>query len=185
MIRGMSTWLLEFSKPAVALSGVLIFVVFLSWVLPSQAARAEKVRGDLGSPDRSVVYTPSDLYRMVEDYGPEGRADYIKERFTFDLIWPLVYVIFLSTTISWSFRSVFPPDHRVQRVNLVPLLGGILDYLENLSTSVVIWCFPARMPVVSWLATLFTLGKWVMIGVSFLLLTLGGILAVWRRLQGE
>jgi hypothetical protein len=84
-----------------------------------------------------------DLYRMAEAYGEEGRRAYIRVRFTFDLIWPLVYLLFSATTTSWVFGKAFPPDSLWQRASLVPLLGTLFDYLENLSTSLVMLPLPA------------------------------------------
>lgn len=182
MGRKLSRWLREGSTSWVALLGLLIFVIFLVWVLPNQAADAELARGDAPSPDTSFFYSPQDLYQMAGSYGPDGRSAYIRERFTFDLIWPAAYMFFLTTAISWSYARLFPPHSWLQRLNLVPLLAGLLDYLENLATSAVMWRFPDRIPLVPGLAPLFTLGKWVMIGGGFALLAAAGVVWIWRSL---
>ena len=54
-----------------------IFVLFLLIVLPNMAGTLER------SPDTSFLYSASDLYTMAEEYGAEGRAYYIRTRFTF------------------------------------------------------------------------------------------------------
>ena len=50
------------------------------------------------------------------------------------------------------------------------MLGALFDYLENLSISLVMLCYPDRTPVVDALASIFALVKWVVIGGSFTLL---------------
>jgi hypothetical protein len=55
-----------------------------------------------------------------------------------------------------------------------------LDYAENLSTSLIMARYPARTPVIDWMAPLFTLAKWVLVGGSFVLLALLAVAAVWR-----
>jgi hypothetical protein len=171
----------------VVLAATAVFVAFIILVLPRQAASGETETGSGESPDMSFYYTAADLYRMAEAYGEQGRRAYVRVRWTFDLVWPLVYAAFLGTAISWVFGRAFAPDSRWQRItrraNLVPLLGMGFDYLENLSASLVILRYPARTAVVDTLAPLFTMVKWVFVNGSFLVL-LGGVgFGVWRWIK--
>ena len=180
MSKWFSDWLRRVSTGWVALSALLIFLLFSALVLPQQATKAEQETGSPDSPDTSFFYSPSDLYRMAEAYGEQGRQAYIRARFTFDLVWPLVYTLFLATSISWVFGKAFAPDSRWQRANLGPLLGALFDYLENLSTSLVMVRYPEQTAVVDALAPVFTALKWLFLGVSFLLLFAGVAIAAWR-----
>ena len=65
-----------------------------------QAADTEIYAEEVGTPDLSLYYSPNELYRMADAYGVSGRAEYIRVRFTFDLIWPLIYTFTLVTVIS-------------------------------------------------------------------------------------
>jgi hypothetical protein len=189
MAKRISDWLRRVSRGWVALGALLIFLLFSALVLPQQANVAEQRTGSTDSPDTSLFYSPRDLYEMAEAYGEQGRRAYIRARFTFDLIWPLVYLLFLVTAISWVFGRAFSPGSLWQRANLAPLLGALFDYLENLSTSLVMLRYPDLTAVVDWLAPAFTLAKWSFLGVSFLLLSLGIVVAAWRwgtgRKQGD
>jgi len=164
VFSSLSSWLHKISRTWVALLGLAIFTSFLLWVLPAQASAADGVREGVGSPDMSFLYVPESLYRIAEAYGLEGRAAYIRERFTFDLVWPVVYTFFLATALSWIFSRAFQPDSGWQIANVLPVMAGGLDYLENLTASYVLWRYPVRAPIASWLAPLFTLGKWIAIG---------------------
>lgn len=181
----LSGWLHRASTGWVTLVALIAFVLFLALVLPRQAAGADMGAGDAGSPDTSLWYSPGDLYRMAEAYGGEGRRAYIRARFTFDLVWPLVYAAFLGTAISWLYRRAFPVKSLWQRANLVPLLGLLFDYTENAFTSLVMWRYPARTLLVDWLAPLFTFAKWVFVGGSFLLLAIAIGVAAWRWLASR
>ena len=156
MTKKISDWLRRVSTGWVALAALFIFLLFSALVLPQQATKAEQETGSADSPDMSFFYSPSDLYRMAESYGEEGRQAYIRARFTFDLVWPLVYTLFLTTSIGWVFGKAFGPDRRWQRANLVPLLGALFDYLENLSTSLVMLRYPDQTSVVDALAAVFS-----------------------------
>lgn len=179
MDKRISERLRQVSTGWVALAALLIFLLFTALVLPQQATKAEQAASSADSPDTSFFYSPGDLYRMAESYGEQGRQAYVRARFTFDLVWPLVYTLFLVTATSWVFGQAFAPDSRWQRANLVPLLGPLLDYLENLSTSLVMLRYPAQTAVVDLLAPLFTALKWVSLGVSFTLLIGGIAVAAW------
>jgi hypothetical protein len=135
MWKTLSDWLHHVSRDWVALFCLIVFVLFTALVLPMQSAQAEVAAGDVRSPDTSFYYTAQDLYRMAEGYGEAGRRAYVRARFTFDLVWPLVYTAFLCTAISWLTRRAFGASSRWQRANLVPVWAALLDYAENSSTS--------------------------------------------------
>jgi hypothetical protein len=185
MWKRLSDWIQRVSTDWVALLALVIFLLFTLLVLPGQSTKAETDSGDAGSPDTSFFYTAEDLYKMAQAYGEEGRQAYITARFTFDLIWPLVYTGFLGTGISWIFQKAFTPGSLWQRANLVPVLGALFDYLENVSTSVVMVRYPSRTALVDTLAAVFTMVKWVFVFGSFVLLLTGVTVGAVRWLRAR
>jgi hypothetical protein len=183
MFTRLSSWLRRVSTGRIALAALAIFLLFTALVLPGQSAQANTGAEDVGSPDLSLAYSPEDLYRMAEAYGPSGRRAYIRARFTFDVAWPVVYTLFLVTSISWLFGRAFPDNSRWQLANLAPIAGALFDYLENVSTSAVMWRYPDPTPVVDVLAPAFTFIKWIFVGDSFVLLFLGIGAVLWRAVR--
>lgn len=180
MGRRLSDWLGRVANGWVALAATLVFVAFVALVLPRQAAASRAATGGVESPDTALIYAPSDLYRVAELYGPEGRAAYVRARWTFDVIWPLVYGAFLATAISWVFWRAAAPGSRWRLANLAPPLGVAFDFLENSATSLVIGRYPARTPGVDLLAPAFSAAKWLFVNGSFALLLGGALVAAWR-----
>jgi hypothetical protein len=180
-----SDWLHRVSNGWVVLLGLVIFILFMILVLPNQASRAEADASGAGSPDMSFYYTAEDLYQMADGYGKEGRDAYIRARFTFDLIWPLVYAIFLSTGISWVFQRSFAVDSVWRRANIMPVIGALFDYLENISTSVVMARYPSSTAVLDKLAAVFTMLKWVFVIGSFSLLLVGVVVGIGRFVRAR
>lgn len=178
-LKRLSASLHRLSTSRVALAATVLFALFMALVLPWQAAEAERTAGGAGAPDTSLWYSPAELYHMAEAYGPEGRQAYLQARWTFDVIWPLVYTAFLIAAISWLARRAFGPASRWQRANLAPLLAMGLDFLENLSASIVLARYPAQTPGIAQLAPVFTLLKWIFVGGSFLLLLGSAFAALW------
>jgi hypothetical protein len=183
MFRKMSNWLRRSSPGWVALLALVIFALFTALVLPAQASKAAGQNGKAGSPDLSLWYTPSDLNRMAEASGEAGRQEYVRSHFTFDLAWPLVYTFFLVTAISWLFGRGFPLASRWQLANLAPLAAMLLDFLENISTSLVMLAYPQTLAVIAWLAPIFTFLKWMAVGLSIILLLLGAVAATLSALR--
>jgi hypothetical protein len=180
MFTQVSDWLYRASNGWVTLGALVLFAAFSALVLPRQSARADVETGGAGSPDTSFLYSSEDLYHIAEAYGEQGRAAYVRARYTFDLIWPLVYVLFLTSGISWTYGRAFEEGSRWRRANLLPLLAALADYLENLATSVVMLRYPARTDVLDVLAPVFTATKWALIGASFAALIAGAAIAAWR-----
>lgn len=182
MLTRISKWLSKYSTRWTALISVVIFTLFTVFVLPGQSASSTDQLSGGDSPDLSLYYSSAELYRMAESYGEQGRQAYISARFTFDLIWPLVYGFFLVATLGWLLKIAFPAQSIWQRANLLPLFGVLFDYLENISTSLVMGRFPAQTPIVDWMAGIFTALKWLLIGGSFILLVVALFLAIWRKI---
>ncbi len=180
MFHRLSQRLLSLSKGWVVLVAVAIFLLFSALVLPGQAAQSAARLGGAAQPDTSLIYSTGDLYKMAEAFGPGGRQAYIQARLTFDVIFPVVYAVFLVATISWLADRAFRPGSPWQLLNLAPVLGMILDYLENSAAVIVIARYPLRTPGVDVLAPIFTFLKWVFVGGSFVVLLVTTALAAWR-----
>ena len=163
----------------VTLAALLVFTLFAVLVLPAQTPDAATKA--IGVPDLALYYTSQDLYCMADAYGEEGRVAYIQGHFTFDVIWPLVYTTFLICVLSWLTRRGFAEGSSWQYVNLLPLLAALFDFLENASTSLVMYRYPTRLSMLAALAGIFTTLKWVFVGMSFLALLIALGAGAWNR----
>lgn len=181
-LRNFSWWLYNHVTISVFIVALLVFLFFLGIILPREANRFESIAGITESPDTSLIYTPSRLYDLAQVYGEEGRAYYIRSRFTFDVVWPLAYLFFLITALSMLFQKVHSRSYW-KMLNLFPLGGFIFDYLENGMVSIVMYRYPLRSPFFALLAPIFTFLKWIFIGGSFLFLLagLGLLFSRWLR----
>ena len=171
------------SNTKVTISATIIFLVFTATVLPVQSEKASKDSGP-NSIDTSLFTTVEERYEIAESYGEEGRDAYIYARFTFDLVWPIVYTVFLTSLISWVFTRAFNEGSVWQKSNLIPVTGMMLDYLENISASIVMLRYPARTPFIDLAATLFTPMKWLFVGGSFIALMVGVVKYIVKKISG-
>jgi hypothetical protein len=177
-----SSWLYKISSNWVTLSALILFLLFTALILPRQTRQAEQYSSDLGSPDLSFYYSAQTLYDLAEQYGESGRDAYVYARFTFDLVWPLVYTTFLVITISWVLARLIPSGNQSRLLNLTPFTAMVFDFLENIATSVVMVRYPNQIPIIANLAPIFTMVKWLLVATSISVLLIGLFLLVWRWL---
>ena len=167
-----SFWITGKSTSLVTLSSFILFLVFTAVVLPYQSELA-RVRSGEKSPDMSFFLTVEEIYDIANSYGEDGRFAYVQARFTFDLVWPIVYTIFLASGISWLFSRAFNLVSKIQLVNCVPVMGMLLDYIENITASIVILRYPERTPIIDLAVVMATPLKWFFVGGSFIFIIIG------------
>jgi len=151
-------------------AGVAVFVVALG-----SAGSSDKVPLDL-----LFFYTPERAYSMIGSYGEDGRAMYRIFELTVDVVWPLVYTLALSLTITWLLQRGIAGDNRAQFLNVMPLGAWLFDLLENSSIVVMLSVFPERPALLAWVATGCTMAKWIFVGASLAVLVFGILSAVRR-----
>lgn len=175
-MRKLSDWLIRVSKPPVVIIALVTFALFVILILPAQPKIAVTEDFDPGYPDLAIWYSPGHLYGIAEAYGEEGRSEYVRMRYRFDIIWPLVYVGFLATSLSWVYGKI-PSTSKLYRINLLPIFAGFFDLMENLLVSIVFLRYPGVSPglsILAILASVMTMLKWSLLTLSFLSL-IGGL----------
>ena len=185
MIKNVSTWLLKISSTWLMIASLLLMIGFMIFVLPAQAADAVSESGSERSPDTSFFYTPEDLYKMAEEYGANGRQAYIQARWTFDLIFPLVYTCFLAFGISWFIQRLTGWADTWKLTNILPLLGGLFDLLENSAATLAMSRYPAQPLILLNAASIFTPIKWVLVSASFIPYFIFGFAWLIQRFQSR
>lgn len=178
MLTRLSAWFYKISTAWVTLLFAGVFILFTAFVLPDQTSQAEEDTGGGFTPDTSFFYTPSQLYQAAEAYGPAGRQAFIHGHFTFDLAWPLIYTACLITSVSWLLAHSLASTSRWRLLNLLPLAAMVIDLLENIAASLVIYRYPAATLLIDWLAPFFTMLKWISIAGCLALLVGGMIMAI-------
>jgi len=159
----------------------IIFVTFMVFVLPSMSNYMDEKTGGADSPDTSLIYSGNELYDMAEDYGKEGREAYILVRFTFDIVWPLVYTFFLLSTLAYLYKK-----NRLKPVYIfilfIPLSAMMFDFLENVATALTMHFYPNKFIIILYSAPIFTFLKWILIYLSFLLVLYLSFITLLKQL---
>lgn len=158
-------------------SSFITLLLFIAFFLNDFNSLIDSL-SDMGMPDKLFYYDAQTLKQIALAYGKTGRAVYVRCAFTYDLAWPIMYISFLIITISWCNNVSFTPDSRIKRLNMVPLICALFDALENSALSLVMLTFPATREIWFNLPGLFTLCKWIFVGLSFSILGFSFIHAI-------
>ena len=159
-------------------SGVsLVFLAFVLWALPA-ASQAGVDVGLTQSIDTSFGMSADQLWVIAESYGPTIRQAYIVQRWTFDVLWPIVYTSFFMSSALYLGKKIKLNDGGKTLLFLIPL-GVLFDLLENSLVSLVFALFPIRIIGLTEAAVLMTPIKWVFVSLSMILvLGLAGVALV-------
>jgi hypothetical protein len=182
-LKKLSTFFYQVSTGWVVLAGLMIFLIFSSVTLPVESKKVDAYAQGLGSPDTSFFYSSKTLLKMADAYGEAGRSAFLKARWSFDLAFPLIYTFFLITSISFLFKKGLRDTVHLPMLNLIPLLGLIFDLAENSATSVVMTAYPLQNTWGQYMAPFFTPLKWIFVSMSMILLVIGLLLWVIKRLR--
>lgn len=152
-----------------------VFLLFVIIILPAVTQKSSQHMGNADLPDTRFYYSLDELYSTAESLNESGRSYYVRQRITFDLVWPLVYAWFFYTGILVVFNH-FQPSSITNTVRWFPILALIFDYLENGLASVVMLIYPERIDTLARLLPFATLLKWCLIGLSFIVLVSGSLI---------
>lgn len=152
--------------------GWLILSIIAAFVLLVNLPLADPTLISM-SLDGQFIYTPKQAFLAVASYGDIGRIQMIWIHLG-DFILITLYTLMFCLSISWLFQRGFKLDSRMQRLNLVPVFGGIFDAMENIWIMTMILVYPAQPTIVAWLSTISTTSKYIM-GIPIILLSAIGL----------
>jgi len=160
-----------------ALTLWVIFVVFTATALPLVSNYTEERIGVAEAPDLVYIQDYDRLYELAEAYGEDGRSVYITMRWTFDIVWPLVYGLTLYATIAW-----LTPNGRWKHLVWIPVAAVLFDYVENTFATILMAIHPRESMAAFVGLFLGTFLKWTTLGLSFVVAV---VLLILRIVRGK
>jgi hypothetical protein len=145
-----------------------VFIFFMVVILPSVSNEASQM-GLTPSIDTNFSFDPNNIYNILTGYGEAGRQFYLFQRWTFDLVWPMVYGFPIFFTLRRWLRKA--NSSWINFFIYLPLVAMMLDYLENITFSVIILLYPTEWIGLAYLGVLMSLLKWITLGVSLMAVT--------------
>lgn len=161
-------------KASVKLSLFLLFlmIVFNVVIMPNLAGDTNAVPIDL-----QFAYTPQRAYELINSYSDETRHNYMIGEMTMDVLYPIVYTLFLSLTL----LLLYPQK---EKIALIPYVIFIADMFENTGIITMLYNYPSELHGVALATSVFSTIKWSVVIVCFLLLIVGLFKVLIRKMKG-
>ena len=145
----------------VATFGVLFMVAgYLNVGRPFGIAQLDEITNGVGTLDE-MLYNAESAYRVMDQQSEAGREFYRRLLLTTELVFPLVYRAFNVILISFIFNRWLSPESKLNKLCLLPLVGMIADYCENMLVLTMLFNYPERLYGVAATASIVTAIKWL------------------------
>jgi hypothetical protein len=96
---------------------------------------------------------------LLTTLGSEGRDVYLNLQLPLDFIYPGLFAVSYSLLLVWVFKKGFSVESKIFYFSLIPFLGGIFDYLENICIVNMLKIYPDIPPSLVSLSSIFTILK--------------------------
>jgi hypothetical protein len=159
-----------------ALAGYLVLLVLINGQ-PFGVAQLKEITGGTGILDLGFLYTPEQAYALFSAMGEAGRAFDLTRIVPLDMLFPFAYTLFDAVAITWLLHRWLPAGSRWHRLNVVPVVGGIADYLENFGIIMMLVAWPAPLPDIARFTMVAGLVKFLFGALAFIIIF--GALAGW------
>ncbi|MDP4094392.1 MAG: hypothetical protein Q8920_13635 [Bacillota bacterium] len=160
---------------------VVLLVIIPDFIkVPVGPLKFEEYSHGIKMIDMTTNYSPSTVYNMVENYGAKARNYYIYVMEPFDVLVPAIMGLFLAGTITLLFKKA--NKHKlVLLLQVIPLLGWVFDYLENIGVITILVNYPHKLITVVKAANLFTTAKGIFDTAGICIVCIGLILWVYDK----
>lgn len=106
--------------------------------------------------DLKFAYTPDEAHASIASLNSEERSNYKLGILAFDMPYLVIYCLFFSGILVKLWKK--------KRLVIIPFAILIFDFFENLMVLQILKSFPDQNEVVALSASIFTTGKWLMVG---------------------
>lgn len=173
-------------------TGWRVLILFLAealmmgYVMPLAAGILAFVANNSVLPlDLLFFYRPQQAFDMMDKYGEAGRAFYLRIELTADILYPIIYTMFLGLLLSWLFQRAYAPDSPMQKLNVMPVGTWFFDMLENLGIVSMLMVYPSKPDLLAWITMIFGSLKWGLFVVTVGLAMAGLVRAAFNRFRRQ
>lgn len=180
MINDVYTMISKLATPRLVVLLCVAFIslyILLNFILG--VPQLKQLSGGIGVIDSTFNYSADKVYTMIEAYGPQGRKIHIALEVV-DFIFPLIYSLFFSLSVTLILRHMFPLNTFTQTICLLPLLIIVFEYVENIGVLAMLVSYPRRLEVLAVITNVATLLK-TLVTVYSLFAVLAGALSYFLK----
>ena len=159
---------------------LVVVIIVNAGIFPVVAQRMAEYAGVSVRPmDLRLSYSAEQAYTILLSLGDSGRRLYAIVEATVDVIYPVVYTLFLFLLIERLLTDA-PRPRWLDLATLVPFVAMVFDWLENAAILAMIGRFPRPPGSIATIASAFTTIKWLAGLLTLALLLYAAIRRLFR-----
>ncbi len=162
---------------------VVIFAIFLMLLFIIFPYFKTKIGDDKQILDLLFAFSPDTAYEVLNSYNDYEKTIYTQMILIADYLYPIVYSIFLSFGISINLRKILTPKSRLLKLNILPIIPLISDFLENSSILPMLHLLPHRINALAYLASTANTIKWISLSVCMLMIVFILFVRIFRIIK--
>lgn len=149
-----------------------LILLFSLYIFPQRTMHL-RVECSGASPvfDARFSYSPAEVYPAFAQCSPAGRRLYALSEASIDLVFPILYNLFLVGLLAAAYRRIRGAPGKY--LPWLPLGSLLLDYTENACLITMLLLYPRQIPSLSLAASISTPLKWFW-GLGCLVLAIAG-----------
>ena len=184
-LKGVSQFFYQKSNLVTGVSLTSIFVGYLLFVMMGKGVGFEVSDSNIRSLGTSFGFDQLDVIAFLAIRSDEMITAYITFNQVWDVLFGLIYGLMYIVWVSVLFK---PLSQKAGRLNLVPFLQVIFDWLENYELALLSKQYLADGMISmsnAQLASVFSVIKWGCSGLTYILIFTGIVLMVMRVLMNK
>ena len=128
-------------------------------------------------------YTSEYVNLLLTTLGETGRQAYLFYQIPIDMVYPALFGISNCLVLAYFLNKLGKLNHNVFYLCLLPLLGGLFDYFENIGIILLIKSFPNNSDFLSQLTNLFSVMKSSFTTIYFIVIIIVLVLTGINKLK--
>ena len=179
-LKGVSQFFYQKSNLVTGVSITAVFVGYLLLVMMGKGAGFEVADSNIRSLGTSFGFDQADVIAFLSMRSDQMITAYITFNQVWDVLFGVIYGLMYAVLLSLLFK---PLSDKVGRLNLVPFLQVVFDWLENYQLALLAKQYLSDGVISASsanLASIFSMLKWACSGLTYTLILIGIILMIMR-----
>jgi len=159
---------------------IIVYFIMLLYTIPQVSTYAPRINlFDLSPTGYSFEYA----IKLLDTLGSDGRELYLYRQLPLDFIYPGLFAGSCSLLLSWLFLTTQKTNSKLFYFCYIPVAAGLFDYFENIFIVNILTSYPNVSEASVSFASVMTIVKSVLTASFFVLLIIGVILNLNKKIR--
>ena len=165
------------------ISGKKVLVLFVLYLLFALLIFPMLPQSKAGILDIKYYYTARQAYEIISNYSLAERHRYAIIAMTIDILYPIVYSLFLTALSIFLIGRLAIRRRIIIRLAYISMGAAVFDLLENTTLTIMMLNYPVKLNSLANIAGYFTAAKWTLIIAAILMIFYLTLLLLIKKIK--